>query len=167
MTTDEHTAPEAEPGATASAAAADAPSEPDVWAYLWADDGGSLVTVAGSPAAGATAGSAAGAHRDNAPSWWHRTHPIFTSLVGFFTGLFTVVLIPGTFGAVLSKVFDDDTAARLFPFATVVFAIPLVLVAFPRTRRFGSYMLAGMLITAVVVAVAAALTLWVLISHDR
>lgn len=100
------------------------------------------------------------------PSWWHRSHPVFTPLSGFFTGLVVVIVVPGLFGAVLRGLFDYDTAEHLFPFAAVVLGVPLVLIAVPRTRRFGLYMLVGMLITAVVVICVAALTLWILIAND-
>ena len=64
----------------------------------------------------------------------------------------------------LSVFFDDDTAEGLFPFVVVTLAVPIGLAAVPRTRRFGLYMLLGMVLTAVVVAAVAALVLWVLIS---
>lgn len=104
--------------------------------------------------------------RRAAPNWWHRGHPVFTPLSGFFTGLVVVILIPGTFGALLSWLFDDQRAEELFPFAAIIFAVPLVLLAVPRTRRFGKYMLVGMVITALVVLAAAALTIWILVRND-
>ncbi len=112
------------------------------------------------PGAPGAAGAAA------EPSWWHRDHPTFTSLVGFFTGLLVVIVVPGTFAAVLRAVFDYDTAEELFPFVLVVLAVPLALIAVPRTRRFGRYMLLGMLTTAVVVLGVAALVVWILIKTD-
>jgi hypothetical protein len=48
----------------------------------------------------------------------------------------------------------------------VVFAVPLALIAIPRTRRFGRYMLLGMLATAAVVVGVAALVVWILIMTD-
>ena len=104
--------------------------------------------------------------RRAAPSWWHRGHPVFTPLSGFFTGLVVVILIPGTFGALLSWLFEDQRAEELFPFSAIIFGVPLVLLAVPRTRRFGKYMLVGMVITAVVVLAVAALTIWLLIQND-
>jgi hypothetical protein len=62
--------------------------------------------------------------------------------------------------------FDYDTAEDLFPFVLVVLAVPLVLIAIPRTRRFGRYMLLGMLATAVVVLGVAAIVVWILIKTD-
>ena len=56
------------------------------------------------------------------PDWWHRDHPTFTALTGFFTGLAFVILVPGLFVALLRLVFDDDTAEDLFPFVLVMLA---------------------------------------------
>ena len=30
------------------------------------------------------------------PDWWHRDHPTFAALSGFFTGLLFVLLVPAT-----------------------------------------------------------------------
>jgi hypothetical protein len=102
----------------------------------------------------------------DAPNWWHRDHPVFTPLMGFFTGLVTVVLVPGLYAALLSQLFDSHTAEDLFPYVAVLLVIPLVLMAAERSRRFGRYMLLGMLLTAVVVVAVAALTLWILVRLD-
>ena len=77
-----------------------------------------------------------------------------------------MIVVPGAFAAVLRALFDYDTAEELFPFVLVVFAVPLALIAVPRTRRFGRYMLLGMLATAVVVIGVAALVVWILIKTD-
>lgn len=100
------------------------------------------------------------------PDWWHRSHPVFTPLSAFFTGLLVVILVPGAFGAVVSWLANDDTAENLYPFSLVIFAVPLVLVVNRSTRRFGRYMLFGMVLTAVVVLAVAALTFWILYSND-
>ena len=85
------------------------------------------------------------------PDWWHRDHPTFAALTGFFTGLVFVVLVPSLFIALLNLLFDDHTAEDLFPLVLVALAVPLLLVIIRRTRRFGLYMLIGMVVTAVVV----------------
>jgi len=109
---------------------------------------------------------------DNAPSgerppdWWHRDHPTFTALTGFFTGLAFLVLVPIGFVTLLHQVFDDDTTDDLFPLVLVALAVPLCLMAGHRTRRFGGYMLIGMVVTALVVGGAAALVLWVMVRRD-
>jgi len=105
-----------------------------------------------------------GAH--GGPNWWHRAHPVFTPLSAFFTGLLVVIIVPGTFGAVVSWLVDDDTAESLYPIVLVIFVVPLVLLALPRTRRFGRYMLFGMALTGVVVVAVGALTFWILFSND-
>jgi 4-amino-4-deoxy-L-arabinose transferase-like glycosyltransferase len=100
------------------------------------------------------------------PDWWHRDHPTFASLTGFFTGLGFVVLVPGLFIALLHALVDDDTAEQLFPFVLVTLAVPIGLVIAPRTRRFGLYMLIGMVATAVVVGGVAALVIWYMVTHE-
>lgn len=101
-----------------------------------------------------------------APSWWHRDHPTFSALSGFFTGLLVVIIVPGGFAAVLRTVFDYETAEELFPLVLVTLAVPLGLMVAPRTRRFGRYMLLGMLATAAVVLGVGALVVWILIQRD-
>jgi hypothetical protein len=101
-----------------------------------------------------------------APDRWHRDHPTFSALSGFFTGLLTVIVVPGGFAAVLNGVFTFERAEDFFPFVLLILVIPFGLIAAPRTRRFGRYMLLGMVLTAVVVLGVAAVVLWVLYSRD-
>ncbi len=101
-----------------------------------------------------------------APDWWHRDHPVFAALSGFFTGLLTVILVPGAFAAILNVLFTYERAEDFFPFVLVVFAVPFGLIAASRTRRFGKYMLLGMALTAVVVIGVAALVVWILYLRD-
>ncbi len=91
---------------------------------------------------------------------------MFTPLSAFFAGLLCVTVVPGAYGGLLSALFDQETAERLFRYVLVVFALPILLAALPRTRRFGIYMLVGMVITAVVVLVVGVATLWVLLNRD-
>jgi hypothetical protein len=100
------------------------------------------------------------------PSWWHRDHPTFAALSGFFTGLVFVALVPAVFFGVLSLVFDNERAEDLFPFVLVTLVVPIGLVANQRTRRFGTYFWIGMLLTAVVVVGVGALVLWYLVEHQ-
>lgn len=100
------------------------------------------------------------------PDWWHRDHPVFAALSGFFTGLLTVILVPGAFAAILNVLFTYERAEDFFPFILLVFAVPLGLIAAGRTRRFGKYMLLGMALTAVVVIGVAALVVWILYLRD-
>jgi len=100
------------------------------------------------------------------PSWWHRDHPTFTSLSGFFTGLLFVILVPGIYAGLLSVLVETETAEELFPLVLVTLGIPIALAIAPRTRRFGRYMLIGIVTTAVVVLASAGLVLWILYSTD-
>lgn len=100
------------------------------------------------------------------PDWWHRDHPTFTALTGFFAGLAFVIVVPGVFAAILSAMFDYETAEDLFPFVVLTLAVPIGLLVAPRTRRFGRYMLIGMVTTLLVVVGVAALVLWVLVSRE-
>lgn len=110
--------------------------------------------------------TAASGEDERRPDWWHRDHPTFTALTGFFTGLGFLVLVPALFGGVLRLLFAYDTAERLFPFVLVTLLVPIGLVVFPRTRRFGLYMIIGMVTTAVVVGGVAAVVLWYLVTYQ-
>lgn len=100
------------------------------------------------------------------PDWWHRDHPTFTALTGFFTGLVFVIVLPGIYAAILGAIFDYDTAEGLFPFVLVILAVPLGLVIAKRTRRFGRYMLIGGASTLLVVAGVTALVLWYMVKFQ-
>jgi 4-amino-4-deoxy-L-arabinose transferase-like glycosyltransferase len=104
--------------------------------------------------------------QERQPDWWHRDHPTFTALTGFFTGLGFVIVVPGLFAAILGLIFEYDTAEDLFPFVLVTLAIPIGLVIAPRTRRFGLYMLIGMVTTALVVGGVAGIVLWYLVNYQ-
>jgi hypothetical protein len=101
------------------------------------------------------------------PSWWHRDHPTFAALSGFFTGLLFVALVPAGFFGVLSLIFDNDRAEDLFPFVLVTLVVPIGLVASQRTRRFGTYFWIGMVLTAIVVVGVGALVLWYLVENQN
>jgi hypothetical protein len=98
------------------------------------------------------------------PSWWHRDHPTFSALSGFFSGLLFVLLVPAVFVGALSLVFDYDRVESLFPLVLVTLVVPLLLVLSPRSRRFGTYMWVGIVTTAVVVVGVGALVLYVLVN---
>jgi hypothetical protein len=104
--------------------------------------------------------------QDRTPDWWHRDHPTFTALSGFFAGLVFVILVPGLFIGLLHLLVDDETAEGLFPFVLVTLTVPIGLVVAPRTRRFGIYMLIGVVTTALVVGGVAALVLWYMITYE-
>ena len=101
------------------------------------------------------------------PDWWHRDHPTFTALTGFFAGLVFVVVVPALFAGLMHLAFDDETAESLFPFVLVSLLVPIGLVTGQRTRRFGIYMLIGMLVTLIVVVGVAGLVIWFMVNRDR
>jgi 4-amino-4-deoxy-L-arabinose transferase-like glycosyltransferase len=111
--------------------------------------------------------AAPGDPEERPPDWWHRDHPTFTALTGFFTGLAYVIVVPGLFAGILGLIFDYDTAERLFPFVLVMLLVPVALVIWPRTRRFGLYMLIGMVATAIVVLGVAGVVLWYMVSFQN
>ena len=132
--------------------------------------------VEDAPEAASDAGSDAGsdappeeppADEVRQPSWWHRDHPTFAALSGFFTGLLFVALIPAIYVGVLSLLFDNARVEELFPFVLVTLVVPLGLVASKRTRRFGTYFWIGMVLTAIVVVGVGALVLWYLVKHQN
>lgn len=100
------------------------------------------------------------------PDWWHRDHPTFTAITGFFTGLAFVIVVPGLFAAVLGLLFEYHTAEDLFPLVLVTLLVPVGLVIAPRTRRFGLYMLIGMVTTALVVGGVTAIVLWYMVTYQ-
>jgi 4-amino-4-deoxy-L-arabinose transferase-like glycosyltransferase len=111
-------------------------------------------------------GAAEVPENERPPDWWHRDHPTFTALTGFFTGLAFVIVVPGLFIGVLNWLFADDTAEGLFPFVLVTIGVPIGLVIAPRTRRFGLYMLIGVVATALVVLGVGGLVLWYMLSYQ-
>jgi hypothetical protein len=100
------------------------------------------------------------------PDWWHRDHPTFSALTGFFTGLLFVTLVPAIWVGLVGLVAGRDRVEELFPFVLVTLVVPLVLVLNHRTRRYGAYFFLGIVLTAVVVVGVAALVLWFLVSRD-
>ncbi len=107
-------------------------------------------TVAGEPA------------RQQPPDWWHRDHPTFTALSGFFSGIAFLCLVPASYVALTRLLVSDETAEALFPFVIVLLAVPIGLVVTASTRRFGKYMLLGMALCALVVAGVASVVIWAL-----
>ena len=98
--------------------------------------------------------------------WWHRDHPVFTAITGFFAGLAFLSLVPALYMWVLRLFFSDETAEALFPFVLVSLAVPIGLVITERTRRFGTYMIIGMVVCGVVVAGVTALVIYVLMMRE-
>jgi hypothetical protein len=101
------------------------------------------------------------------PDWWHRDHPTFTALTGFFTGMLFVTVVPGGFVALLRLMFHYDTAEDLFPLVLLGLVVPIGLLVAPRTRRFGQYMWLGMVLTLLVVLGVASVVLYFMVRADR
>ena len=100
---------------------------------------------------------------EQSPDWWHGDHTTFVALAGFFSGMLCVTLVPGAYAGILRLLFRYDTAEHLFPYVLVILAVPVVLFAVPRTRRFGTYMLIGMALTLLVVFGVASLVLYFMV----
>ena len=122
-------------------------------------------TEAGAPPVADETADAEATEADG-PNWWHRDHPTFSALSGFFTGLVFVALVPAIYVGVLSLMFDNDRVEDLFPFVLVTLLVPLVLVVNQRTRRFGIYFWIGIVLTAIVVLGVAAIVLWFLVEQS-
>jgi hypothetical protein len=119
------------------------------------------MSESGAPAVGAVDEAPA-----TEPSWWHRSHPTFASLVGFFTGVAYVIIVPGIYAGILSLVLSDSTAQRLFPLVILALVVPLAMLIPRKTRRFAQFMLLGVVSTALVIGLTAVLVVWVMVQLD-
>ena len=100
------------------------------------------------------------------PDWWHRDHPVFTPLIGFFSGLLFVLIVPAVYAGILGTFLQPHQVRAVFPWLLVSLVVPGYLVVRPATRRFGSYFLLGMVATAVVVLGVGALVVWLMMQFD-
>ena len=100
------------------------------------------------------------------PSWWHRSHPTFAGLVGFFSGVAYIIVVPGIYAALLGLLLSDSVAQRLFPLIGFALLVPLGLLIPRKTRRFAQFMLLGVITTALVIGLTAALVIWVMVQVD-
>lgn len=100
------------------------------------------------------------------PDWFHRQHPVFFPLAGFFSGMLYIIVVPGLYAAVLKGLVGYQKAESLFPFVVLTLVVPLGLLVPQHTRRFGRYMLLGVVATALVVIGVAAAVLWFLFHRD-
>jgi hypothetical protein len=104
--------------------------------------------------------------RDRPFEWWHHSHPTFAAISGFFAGMLFVTALPGAFAGILRLMFSYDRAEDLFPLVLVALVLPITLLAKRKTRRFGTYMFIGMIITALVVLGVASLVLYFMVRMD-
>ena len=109
---------------------------------------------------------AVAADEPSGPDWWHREHPTFTALTGFFSGMLAVTVVPGALAGILRLLFTYDRAEQLFPWIAVLLVIPIGLVIHPRTRRYGRYFWIGMVLTALVVLGVASLVLYFMVKYQ-
>ena len=100
------------------------------------------------------------------PNWWNRSHPTFAGLVGFFAGVAYVIIVPGVYATLLGLLVSDATAQKLFPLVLLALLVPLAMLVPRKTRRFAQFMFLGIVSTAVVIAVTAALVIWLLVQID-
>jgi hypothetical protein len=71
--------------------------------------------------------------------------------------------VPGLYAAILSLLLSDTTAQRLFPLVLIALVVPIALLVPRKTRRFAQFMLLGVVLTAVVIGLTAAVVVWVLV----
>lgn len=89
--------------------------------------------------------------RSRRPDWFHRGHPVFFPLAGFFTGMVSIIVVPGLYAAIIKSIAGYKRVEELFPFVLLLLVVPIGMLVPQHTRRFGKYMLIGMLSTVVVV----------------
>ena len=106
------------------------------------------------------------AERRSRLDWWHHSHPTFAALTGFFTGMLFVTALPGALAGFLRLVFSYETAEKLFPLVGIALVVPIALLAKRKTRRFGIFMVIGMVVTALVVLGVASLVLYFMVRYD-
>ena len=100
------------------------------------------------------------------PDWFHRGHPVFFPLAGFFTGMVAVIVVPGLYAAIIKWVAGYKRVEELFPFVLLMFVVPIGMLVPHHTRRFGRYMLLGMVATLLVVVGVGAVVVWFLLNKD-
>lgn len=99
-------------------------------------------------------------------NWWHRSHPTFAAITGFFSGMLFMTALPGGFAGVMRLMFDYATVEKYFPYLLVLLVVPIALLARKKTRRFAIFMIIGMVITSLVVAGVASLVLYLMVQQD-
>lgn len=96
-------------------------------------------------------------------AWLHDSHPTVAALVGFYIGLAYAILVPGTWGALLTWVAGPERAEELFPWVALTLLVPLALLIPRKTRRLAQFVWLGIILTVLVVVGVGALVFWILL----
>jgi hypothetical protein len=131
------------------------------------DEDGPTDDVDGSSEGDGSTEDGSGNEESREPSWWHRSHPTFAGLMGFFTGVAFVILVPGAYAGILSATVSEKTAQKLFPLVLVALVVPIAMLVPRKTRRFAQMMLLGLVATALVIIATASLVIWVMVQLDK
>ncbi len=91
---------------------------------------------------------------------------MFFPLAGFFTGMVTVLVVPGLYVAIVKSLAGYKRVEELFPFVLLMFVVPIGLLVPQHTRRFGRYMLLGMVTTVLVIVGVGVAVVWFLLQKD-
>ncbi len=104
--------------------------------------------------------------RSRRPDWFHRGHPVFFPLAGFFKVMVNVLVVPGLYVAIVKSLAGYKRVEELFPFVLLMFVVPIGLLVPQHTRRFGRYMLLGMVTTVLVIVGVGVAVVWFLLQKD-
>ena len=96
-------------------------------------------------------------------AWLHDSHPTVAALVGFYIGLAYAILVPGTWGALLTWVVGQERAEQLFPWVALTLLVPLAMLVPRKTRRLAQFVWLGIILTVLVVVGVGALVFWILL----
>ena len=77
-----------------------------------------------------------------------------------------MIIVPGVYAALLGLLRQRRDRAELFPLVLVALVVPIALLVPRKTRRFAQFMFLGIVSTAVVIAVTAALVIWLMVQID-
>jgi hypothetical protein len=96
-------------------------------------------------------------------AWMHDSHPTVAALVGFYIGLAYAILVPGSWGALLTWVAGPERAEQLFPWVALTLLVPLALLIPRKTRRLAQFVWLGIILTVLVIVGVGALVFWILL----
>ncbi|MBC7275913.1 hypothetical protein [Nocardioides sp.] len=96
-------------------------------------------------------------------AWMQDSHPTVAALVGFYIGLAYAILVPGTWGALLTWVVGPERAEQLFAWVALTLLVPLALLIPRKTRRMAQFVWLGIILTVLVVVGVGGLVFWILL----